>query len=373
MFQATHRAQLHIARLFLAILFPVLLIGCSEQGVEPLLPDNTQQSTTLAKGHVGLERAMEVQDRHTERFLEQRGVVGTGTGLTEEGLPAVIIFTEKHIPDGQLPAELEGIPVIQYVSGKMTPTSAAYAAKGKPTGSKQSTSTTVPSPASQFSRPVPIGVSTSNWNECSAGTIGVRVRSGENYYVLSCNHVFARCNLASIGEKILQPGRSDQSCSQSASNEIGQVVDFQPLAPGFNNSNIMDAALVSTTPALISNTTPQDGYGVPSSTTATAYIGMEVQKYGRTTGLTKGKVYAVNTTVVLNYGIGPMRFTNQIVFVRVRKKAVFVDGGDSGSLLVTDDANANPVGIIYGKSSSFACVAPIDPILTRFNVQIDGK
>lgn len=373
MSQTPHRQKLTITRSIFAILFPILLIGCSEQGIEPVLPDAVQHDMALAKGQTGLERAMEVQDRHTERFLAQRGVVGVGTGRTEEGQPAVIIFTEKHIPDGQLPSELEGLPIIQYVSGPLTPTSAALAMKGKPSGSRKSTSSTSPSPSSQFPRPVPIGVSTGNWNECAAGTIGVRVRNGENYYVLSCNHVFARYNLASAGEKILQPGRSDQACAQSVSTEIGQLADLQPLAPGTQNSNIMDAALVKTTPALVSNSTPQDGYGVPSSTTATAYIGMEVQKYGRTTGLTRGKVYAVNTTIILNYSIGPIRFTNQIVVEPVRKKAVFVDGGDSGSLLVTDDAYAQPVGLIYGKSSNFACVAPIDPILTRFNVQVDGK
>jgi len=98
---------------------------------------------------------------------------------------------------------------------------------------------------------------------------------------------------------------------------------------------------------------------------------MEVQKYGRTTGLTKGKVTAVNATVTLYYGPALTRFVNQIIVEPLKKNSSFADGGDSGSLVVTNDANTNPVGLLFAKGSSSVFLNPIDSILSRFNVQID--
>ncbi len=42
-----------------------------------------------------LQRAMAVQDRHTKALLAIPGVVGTATGLTANGQPAVLVLTES--------------------------------------------------------------------------------------------------------------------------------------------------------------------------------------------------------------------------------------------------------------------------------------
>jgi hypothetical protein len=133
----------------------------------------------------------------------------------------------------------------------------------------------------------------------------------------------------------------------------------------------MDAAIATTTPSLVGTATPQDGYGTPSATTMAAYIGMPVQKYGRGSNLTQGKVYAINCTVVIPYSITNVRFDNQILVEPKKRNTAFVVGGDSGSLMVTDDANAYSVGMLFALSSGFAVASPIGPILSRFNVQID--
>ena len=99
-----------------------------------------------------------------------------------------------------------------------------------------------------------------------------------------------------------------------------------------------------------------DGYGTPSPTilacsTGTeedpecanflpASGGMSVQKYGRTTGLTKGTITAVNATVLVGYTTGVAQFVHPII-VDVSGKGAFIKSGNSGSLLVTGPAMQN--------------------------------
>ncbi|HOJ05478.1 MAG TPA: hypothetical protein PK916_15880 [Bacteroidota bacterium] len=357
------------------ILSLVLLSACSDQN--DIASGPSQESVgALNKDAKGLERAMEVQTRNTERFLAKKGIVGTGTGIAEDGTPTIVIFTETQQGKGVIPENIEGIPVREEVVGAVEPLSVKGG--GQPTATKKpgtgtSTSTTTYSTTSRWPRPVPIGVSTSNWYDCGAATIGVRVRRGDAFFALSCNHVFSRLNAAAVGEKILQPGRSDVSCTQTLTDEIGVLADFEPIIFSTMADNYMDAAMISTTTAQIDNSTPANGYGVPSSTPATAYVGMPVQKYGRTTGLTKGKVSAINVIIGINYAQGAARFVNQIAVQPARKGGDFALAGDSGSLIVTDGDSAQPVALLFGKSSTTIFGTPIQTVLTRFNVTIDGK
>jgi hypothetical protein len=363
------RTGINAARLTAATLaLIVMMVGCSDESTQPIVPTQNQ-TATLSKNNPGVRHVMEVQDRNTERMFEKKGVVGIGTGMTEDGEPAIVIFTEKELPEGLLPDQIEGVPVIQKVGGAVELT-------GKPpsTGGKNSTSTTGTSTGTttRLARPVPIGVSTSNYYDCGAGTIGVRVKNNDGYYLLSCNHIFARLNAAGSGELILQPGRSDNNCVTVLSDEIARVSDLEPIIYSAYANNIMDAAIASTLPSLVSNSTPPDGYGLPSNTTALASVGMSVQKYGRTTGLTTGKVCAINCTVLIPYPAAATRFVDQIVVEPLRKNKSFVEGGDSGSLVVTSDGD-HPIGLVYAKNGDLSYVSPIDPILQRFGVQIDGK
>jgi hypothetical protein len=73
---------------------------------------------------------------------------------------------------------------------------------------------------------VPIGISTGNAGECSAGTISARVLKNGAYYALSNNHVYALENDAAIGSGVLQPGLYDTRCNYSSSNVIGNLTAF---------------------------------------------------------------------------------------------------------------------------------------------------
>lgn len=45
--------------------------------------------------------------------------------------------------------------------------------------------------------------------DITAGTIGARVKKGNNVYALSNNHVYADSSAATAGDNVLQPGAYD--------------------------------------------------------------------------------------------------------------------------------------------------------------------
>ena len=217
-------------------------------------------------------------------------------------------------------------------------------------------------------RPAPIGVSTGHPN-ITAGTIGCRVKdSAGNVFALSNNHVYADENRASIGDNVLQPGPSDGG--ENPRDAIGTLHAFEPINFHRRASNTIDAAIALTSTDMVGNATPTlGGYGTPSSTTVSAYIGLGVQKYGRTTFLTSGEITAINATVRVGYDSGTARFINQIII----EPGGFSAGGDSGSLIVTDDDNCNPVGLLFAGSSIVTIANPIDAVLDRFGVSVDSE
>ncbi len=338
--------------------------GCTKESQDVVTPSATQQTGVLSKA-AQLQAVMAIQNKHTDRLLAVDGVVGTATGFREDGRPVVKIFTKEGGARGILPAEIEGVSVVVEATGEF------YAlqddigtGKGKSSGSSSNTSA--------YARPVPIGVSTGNEGECSAGTIGCRVKNGSNVYALSNNHVYALENSAPIGSDVVQPGLYDTRCVFSSANVIGTLSAFESIVFSNSANNVIDAAIALSSTENLGSSTPADGYGTPKSATVPASVGLKVQKYGRTTSLTKGVVSGVNATILINYGSsGTARFVRQIIVSA--KKASFIKPGDSGSLLVTDPG-ANPVGLLFaGDASGKTAIAnPIDSVLSRFGVTIDG-
>ena len=303
------------------------------------------------------ERVKEVQERHTLKLMTKEGVEGTAVGMDENDQFVVKVYTARP-GIGGISANLEGVPVQQVVSGKI------YAL--------------VVDPTDRFDRPVPTGVSTGH-PDITAGTIACRVKDAAgNVYALSNNHVYADENRASIGDNVLQPGTYDGGAEGANplivdGDEIGTLADYEPIIFGMWGLNIIDAAIASTTVDFVGTSTPlpPEGYGIPSSTTiaASASLNRAVQKYGRTTRLTTGTVASVNGAFLVRYSRGFAIFYNQITI----EDPGFSDGGDSGSLIVTDDEFLNPVGLLFAVSDAMTIANPIGPVLTRFNVTIDDS
>jgi hypothetical protein len=314
---------------------------------------------------------MAARAKYEARIMARRGVEGIGVGLQDDGTPAVVIMTANGAVGG-LPRTLDGIPVKLMPTG---PFSAILPGQGKPNGKGVKPGGGggggSADPTTTFTRPVPIGVSIGNENECAAGTLGARVTKGGNVYILSNNHVLARQNAASLGEDILQPGRYDTSpqCSIPANSSIGTLAQFVRI--DFSGNNTVDAALASTTTSLVGNATFTGGYGLPNSTTKAATIGMLVQKCGRTTACTHGSVASVDATVRVQYESGVATFVDQVVVTG--KRGAFSKAGDSGSLIVTDDSNAYPVALLFAGGQTSTIGNPIGAVLSSLGVTIDGK
>ncbi|MHC4176123.1 MAG: chymotrypsin family serine protease [Planctomycetota bacterium] len=311
-----------------------------------------------------IARVTQIQDRNTNRLMAIKGVVGTATGLNPAGQPVVKVFLAKAGVPG-IPAKLEGVPVAVEVTGEFFALPKPPKPPGKDKGEKVD-------PTSRFERPVPIGVSTGHPN-ITAGTIGCRVTDGTDLYALSNNHVCADCNQATIGDPVLQPGDFDGGVALD--DTIGWLFDFQPIDFS-GGDNTIDAAIAISSADLLGNATPSNGYGTPKSTTMAATIGLKVKKYGRTTGQTSGRVEAVNATFDINYGGGKIaRFVGQIVI----SPGDFSAGGDSGSLVVADGKGRNkandrkPVALLFAGNFFYTIGNPIDPVLDRFGVTVDGE
>ena len=303
-------------------------------------------------------RVKEVQERHTNELMAKPGVAGTAIGPGQSAQPVVLVLLE-HGGVSDLPGDLEGVPVRLLVTGKI------YAL---PKGGTPSAGSTL-SPTARWPRPVPIGVSTGN-PTVTAGTIGCRVTDGTNVYALSNNHVYASQNLAAIGTAVLQPGIYDGGTTPA--DDIGTLFAFEPIVMSTTANNVIDAAIARSSTAMLDKATPPDGYGLPKSTTATVSFGAKVMKYGRTTGQTSGIVQGTNTIVNVTYDVGVARFVGQLLI----GGGSFSAGGDSGSLIVLGGKGANsrkPVGLLFAGGSGYTVANPIDAVLKRFNVTVDGQ
>jgi hypothetical protein len=316
--------------------------------------------TVLGAEPPGLEVAKAAQERHTDNLLQIPGVVGTAIGMDEKGDAVVDIFAE-HPGIAGVPDSLDGVPARIHVTEKI------YAQAD---------------PTSKFDRPVPIGVSTGSdrlfldgslWY-CSSGTLGARVvdRSGK-VYALSNNHVYAQENLGEVGDLILQPGRADMAgCGTDAevtAAVIGALDSWVDIDFSESANNIVDAAIGLTDADSVGTGTPDDGYGTPTSTLVEAQLGQLVQKYGRTTGLTYGKVTGVHASVLISYSTGTAKFVDQVIVSGTR--GAFSKGGDSGSLIVTRGSN-NPVALLFAGSNTITIGNPIAAVLDAFHVSIDS-
>ena len=315
-----------------------------------------------AQGRIGsaLEHIIDVQEKHTEFLLTREGVVGTAVGHNREGQLAVKVFVKTGAHAAGIPRYLDGVPVAVDVTGDIVALARSSVVR-----------------TARFDRPVPIGVSTGH-PDITAGTISCRVKDGAgNVYALSNNHVYANENHACAEvdpvrpscapvDNVLQPGPYDGGVNPA--DAIGTLFDYEPIVFCKPNCslNTIDAAIALSSPTLLGNATPSDGYGTPRSTTVTPQINLRVKKYGRTTGLTKGKVYAVN----VGYDTGVARFVGQIVIT----PGSFSAPGDSGSLIVVDGGvnDRKAVGLLFAGSSSVTIANPIGSVLSVLEVSIDG-
>ena len=146
-------------------------------------------------------------------------------------------------------------------------------------------------------RPLRPGVSVAH-TAVSAGTLGAFVRVGGAdgpRHLLSNHHVLVG-DAGREGDRVLQPGPADGG--QDPRDRVATLSALVPLAAG--GTFAVDAAL-----ALLDDGIDVDPrYPIGAVTTTAGVVGSEtVEKIGRTTGVTRGRVTAIEMDdVVVDYG-----------------------------------------------------------------------
>jgi len=214
------------------------------------------------------------------------------------------------------------------------------------------------------------GVSGGNVNDssrrfCCSGTLGALVTDGTTNYILSNNHVLGLSGSASAGDDVSQPGLIDNNCAVST-----VVADFT-VAPALSSG--VDCAIAQLRPGLMDGTGFIEDIGTISSVVRAPTVGLSVTKSGRTTGNTTGTISSINTTVSVRYSKscgsnnGPVfTFTNQVII----NSSTFSAGGDSGSLIVSNNSCHQPVALLFAGSSTSTIGNPIGLVLTRLSASL---
>jgi hypothetical protein len=328
------------------------------------------------------EAAMAAQNAHAtavDKFLDPekpRGnLVGMGYGVkwtdgVPTGKPALLALVSQKIdPDDLLESDL--IP--EKIDGMQTDVLAVgelFAFQAEPVLEVGAQA------LARKARPASGGYSVGHV-KITAGTIGTCVYdqigtpgnpSGipRQYYILSNNHVLANSNSASPGDPILQPGPIDggvDPADRIATLDRFVPITFDPPVPLARHRNLVDAALAVGEFHDLKREVHWVGHLTGWRKRAEINVGLEVQKTGRTTSFTTGRVTAVGATVIVNYGNGRVaRFRDQIFTTAMSA------GGDSGSIVADRDNKA--VGLLFAGSRMATVLNHIQHVRKLLEIEI---
>ena len=304
-------------------------------------------------------------------LLQKKNVQGYGKGHkyvngVDTGRDAVVVFVSKKVLLNRLDAE-DAVPK-KY---KGVETDVIEVGEIKPLRTTEH-------------RPAPGGVSIGHY-KVTAGTLGMAIEDANGFrFILSNNHVLANSNNAKLGDPIYQPGVADGGTDK---NIIGHLVRFVPIKMqgdeqehsncpiakivirAFNfmagffsrktrlgayipNINLVDCALASPTKyedlsEEILEIWKPFGY-------ADVGIGTIVKKSGRTSGLTFGKVLAVEATINVSFGNSVAEFRDQIVTEKMGSP------GDSGSVVLNEYNEI--IGLLFAGSDIITAVNKIQNV-----------
>lgn len=185
------------------------------------------------------------------------------------------------------------------------------------------------------------------------------------FYILSNNHVLANSNQCRIGDPILQPGRIDGGkYPRDVIAKLSRYVPIRFVSGSSRPCNYVDAAIAE---GNLQDINRQVYWGGHIKRLYTApKLGDIVQKTGRTTGLTTGRVTNINATVLVNYGGGRVaKFCRQIITTAMSL------GGDSGSLVTNLDEGA--VGLLFAGSANRTIVNNIYFVQRFLRIRVTEK
>lgn len=228
----------------------------------------------------------------------------------------------------------------------------------------------------QRRQPLQPGSSAGHFN-ITAGTIGAIAqerKTGRNV-IMSNNHVLANENDAKIGDAILQPGVFDKG--KLPKDQVAKLAKWIDLKP--NGANLCDAAIATIVKSIDADPLNYKGVGkLAGVRIAPLALGMAVSKVGRTTGVTRGRISAIELDkVVIQYDLGMLSFNDQVEIESTGKRP-FSAGGDSGSLIL-DEENLGCALLFAGSETGgrngrgLTYANPIAIVLKRLAIDLHGN
>lgn len=338
--------------------------------------ENANKMLLAEEGAIEAQKAFEVSQ---EEFLDiekpRENVVGMGVGVKwtngePTGEPALVVLVSQKLEKEEVskadlvPEELAGIQTDVLNVGEIF----AGGDEIPPVGAQT---------LNRRLRPAEGGYSVGHY-QITCGTIATCVydilRRGRisppmhgvgiprRYYILSNNHVLANSNAAKRGDPILQPGVCDGGTRPA--DVIAELSSFIPIrflpSP---RPNLVDAAIAEGEFNDLDREIYWIGYVRGWRRKEKVRVGTVVQKTGRTTNYTLGRITVIGATVNVNYGGGRVaRFKDQIVTTNMSA------GGDSGSLVTTLDNVA--VGLLFAGSSVATIANQIENVRRLLKVEV---
>lgn len=321
------------------------------------------------------EAIAEVCEKGQDAFFAKQNVIGLGTGHKikegkETSEPCILVFVSQKLERMELRSEdmveeeIEGLKTDVLETGEIF-ADEAFAPDDNKVSLKEEIGIET---LRQRIRPAMGGFSIGHY-KITAGTIGTCVYDmkpfpgiPQRYYILSNNHVLANSNNARIGDPILQPGPYDGGAVPR--DIIARLSRFVPIRFKTSTSiplNYVDAAIAEGEFHNLNREIHWIGY--VKQVNSRPQLSDIVEKTGRTTNFTTGKILALNATVDVNYGGGRVaRFARQIVTTNMSA------GGDSGSLVC--DIKEGAVGLLFAGSSRVTIVNSILPVQHYLGIRL---
>lgn len=309
-----------------------------------------------------------VQASEEAALINRRNVVGVGVGNKmkdgrETSEPSLVVFVEQKL-DADMLTKDDLIPrEVGKFKTDVVETGVILAGGQMDMQYAPSTSDVGVQTLRNRVRPVEGGYSVGHY-KITAGTMATAVVDAApfpgipgRYYMLSNNHVLANSNDARVGDPILQPGPYDGGTSPA--DIVARLSRFVPIHFD-GRCNYVDAAIAEGEFHNLDREIYWIGY---TKEVAAPQLGSIVQKTGRTTNYTTGRIIGVNATVNVNYGGGKVaKMCGQIVTTNMSA------GGDSGSLLL--DMNENAVGLLFAGSATVTIHNDIRSVLRLLGIRL---
>jgi hypothetical protein len=292
----------------------------------------------------------------------EANVVGVGVGWKlvqgrRTDKPSLRFYVDRKVPKGSIPKDSLIPPVFEGVATDVVQT-----------GRFSVHPATIAQVRSRM-RPARPGCSVgfryegAAASKVMAGTFGAVVDFEGRTCILSNNHVLADENRLAPGKPIFQPGLLDGG--DPAKDQIATLTRFLPLVPG---NNTVDAAIAAADdPNDVSPIVLPSVGRLASGDPIPARVEMSVEKVGRTTAYTTGKVTDVTATMKVSYDMGELVFVDQILVSGVT--APFSARGDSGSLVV-DMQSKQPTGLLFAGAGMYTLANPLQEVLKALRIKV---